>query len=71
MVKWFCDRCHKEILRETYSLHLEIQEEQYKGGTNFFIDGHCLSTSKLLCDKCNEDLKEFFYCSIKNYNSQP
>jgi hypothetical protein len=67
MVQWFCDRCGKEILPEAYSLHVEIQEEQYKGGTDFFIDGHCLSTAKLLCDRCNEDLKEFFNSSIKSY----
>ena len=60
MVKLFCDRCNREILPEAYSLHLEIKEEQYKDGTDFFIDGHCLSTTKLLCDQCNEDLKEFF-----------
>ena len=48
MVKWFCDRCNREILPEAYSLHLEIKEEQYKGGTDFFIDGHCLSTTKLI-----------------------
>lgn len=67
MVKWFCDRCGKEILPEDYTLHLEMQEEVYKGKNDFFIDGHCLSAAKLLCDRCNEDLKEFFNCSIKSY----
>lgn len=67
MVKWFCDRCHREILPEAYSLHLEIQEEQYKGGNDFLVDGHCLSASKLLCDRCNEQLKLFFECKITDY----
>ena len=67
MVKWFCDRCNKEILPEDYTLHLEIQEEQYKGGTDFLIDGPCLSASKLLCDRCNEQLKLFFECKITDY----
>lgn len=67
MVKWFCDRCHKEILPEAYSLHLEIQEEQYKGGNEFLIDTHCLSASRLLCDNCNTQLKEFFNCTTVYY----
>ena len=67
MVKWFCDRCHREILPEAYSLHLEIHEEQYKGGNDFLKDEYCLSASKLLCDRCNNDLKDFFNCSIRSY----
>lgn len=67
MVKWFCDRCHREILPGAYSLHLEIQEELYKGKNDFFIDTNCLSASKLLCDRCNEQLKLFFKCKITDY----
>ena len=67
MVKWFCDRCHREILPENYSLHLEIQEELYKGKNDFFIDTNCLSASKLLCDNCNKQLKLFFECKITDY----
>ena len=39
MIKLFCDRCNKEILPEEYSLHLEMQEEVYKGKNDFFIEG--------------------------------
>ena len=60
MIKLFCDRCNKEILPEEYSLHLEMQEEVYKGKKDFFIDTQCLSGAKILCDKCNEQLKLFF-----------
>ena len=67
MVKWFCDRCHREILPKAYSLHLEMQEEQYKGGNDFLVDSQCLSASKLLCDRCNEQLKLFFECKITDY----
>ena len=67
MVKWFCDRCGKEILPDDYTLHVEVQEEQYKGGNDFLEDICCLSAAKLLCDKCNNDLKEFFNCSTRSY----
>ena len=67
MVKLFCDRCNREILPEEYSLHLEMQEEIYKGKNDFFIDTQCLSGTKLLCDKCNEQLKFFFNCKITDY----
>ena len=49
MVKLFCDRCNKEILSEEYCLHLEMQEEIYKGKNDFFIDTQCLSGAKILC----------------------
>lgn len=66
MLKLYCDRCHTEILSEAYCLHLDIQEQQYKGNNEFFIDHQCLSASRVLCDRCNEQLKEFFNCSIKS-----
>lgn len=67
MVKWFCDRCGKEILPEDYTLHLEVQEELYKGKNDFFVDTNCLSKTLLLCDQCNTDLKNFIKCKVVYY----
>ena len=67
MIKCFCDRCGKEILPEDYTLHLEAQEELYKGNNDFLIDTNCLSRTLLLCDKCNNDLKAFIKCQIRHY----
>jgi hypothetical protein len=66
-MKWFCDRCNKEILPEDYTLHLEVQEELYKGKNDFFIDTNCSSKTFLLCDQCNSDLKEFIKHQVVYY----
>ena len=44
-----------------------MQEEVYKGKKDFFIDTQCLSGAKILCDKCNEQLKLFFNGKITDY----
>ena len=56
MLRLYCDRCGKEILNKGYCL----QEQQYEGENKFLIDPHCLSASRILCDFCNQRLKEFF-----------
>ena len=60
MLRLYCDRCHREILNEGYCLQMDVQEQQYKGENKFVIDTQCLSASRILCDSCNQRLKEFF-----------
>jgi hypothetical protein len=65
MIRLYCDRCHKEILNEEYCLQVNVQEQQYKGENKFVINPHCLSASRILCDPCNQFLKEFFNYTIQ------
>ena len=62
-----CDRCGKEINAEDYCLKVEVQEFLYKGEASFYIDTECLSSSRILCNECNNRLKDFMRCSINYY----
>ena len=62
MVRVFCDRCSKEILSRRHCVQIEIQEMVHTKNNEFEINSECLSASKVLCDECNNRLKEFINC---------
>lgn len=64
MVKLFCDRCGKEILTCGRCLKVEIQQVIHTKNNEFEITPDSLSASRVLCTKCDNQLKEFMKCQI-------
>lgn len=67
MVKVFCDRCGREIPNSRHCLQIEVQEMVHVENNEFEINPECLSTSKVLCAECDNQLKEFMKCQIVHF----
>lgn len=64
-----CDLCGLSIspIDEKPCVEISIEEQKYRGGTQFIRDTECYSTSKILCPRCAKRLSDFLNLQVQYF----
>jgi hypothetical protein len=64
MYQLICDRCGKKVDTDERIVEIALEENYYKGNTEFFHDYRCLNQHLRLCEYCSQQLFDFLNFAV-------